>query len=109
MYKLVSGLHSSITVHIASDYLLDEAKNLVRSASGISLVRYVCFLSRIKNHLMISIFFCVQWGQNLTLLYDRVLRYPDRVRNLYFTFLFVLRAVTKVSFLYHPIKRGSVV
>lgn len=65
LYKLVSGLHSSITVHIASDYLLDEANNV--------------------------------WGQNLTLLYDRVLRYPDRVRNLYFTFLFVLRAVTKAE------------
>lgn len=38
-----------------------------------------------------------QWGQNLSLMYDRVLRYPDRVRNLYFTYLFVLRAVTKVS------------
>ncbi|KAK9936821.1 hypothetical protein M0R45_013644 [Rubus argutus] len=37
------------------------------------------------------------WGQNLSLMYDRVLRYPDRVRNLYFTYLFVLRAVTKVS------------
>ncbi|CAN6439431.1 unnamed protein product [Victoria cruziana] len=65
LYKLVSGLHSSISVHIASDYLLDEATNL--------------------------------WGQNLELLYDRVLRYPERVRNLYFTFLFVLRAVTKAA------------
>ncbi|KAL5974990.1 Endoplasmic reticulum oxidoreductin-1 [Asimina triloba] len=37
------------------------------------------------------------WGQNLELLYDRVLRYPDRVSNLYFTFLFVLRAVTKAA------------
>lgn len=38
-----------------------------------------------------------QWGENLELMYDRILRYPDRVRNLYFTFLFVLRAVTKVG------------
>ncbi|KAJ6301121.1 hypothetical protein OIU77_015431 [Salix suchowensis] len=30
-------------------------------------------------------------------MYDRVLRYPDRVRNLYFTFLFVLRAMTKAA------------
>ncbi|KAL0328981.1 UNVERIFIED_CONTAM: Endoplasmic reticulum oxidoreductin-2 [Sesamum calycinum] len=37
------------------------------------------------------------WGQNLSLLYDRVLKYPDRVRNLYFTFLFVLRSVTKAA------------
>ncbi|OAY81651.1 Endoplasmic reticulum oxidoreductin-2 [Ananas comosus] len=34
-------------------------------------------------------------GHNLELLCDRVLKYPDRVRNLYFTFLFFLRAVTK--------------
>ncbi|RRT56675.1 hypothetical protein B296_00005104 [Ensete ventricosum] len=38
-----------------------------------------------------------KWGENLELLYDRVLRHPERVRNLYFTFLFVLRAVTKHS------------
>ncbi|CAI9088971.1 OLC1v1023444C1 [Oldenlandia corymbosa var. corymbosa] len=65
LYKLISGLHASISIHIASDYLLDETKNL--------------------------------WGKNLDLMYDRVLRYPDRVRNLYFTFLFVLRAVTKAT------------
>ncbi|KAF3441139.1 hypothetical protein FNV43_RR15050 [Rhamnella rubrinervis] len=65
LYKLISGLHSSISIHIASDYLLDESTNL--------------------------------WGQNLELLYDRVLKYPDRVQNLYFTFLFVLRAVTKAT------------
>ncbi|KAG6642119.1 hypothetical protein I3843_09G116300 [Carya illinoinensis] len=64
-YKLISGLHSSISIHIAADYLLDEARNL--------------------------------WGQNVSLMYDRVLRYPDRVGNLYFTFLFVLRAVTKAA------------
>ncbi|PKA65544.1 Endoplasmic oxidoreductin-1 [Apostasia shenzhenica] len=65
LYKLISGLHASISVHIASDYLLDEATNL--------------------------------WGQNLELLYERVFRHPDRVKNLYFTFLFVLRAVTKAA------------
>ncbi|KAI8524433.1 hypothetical protein RHMOL_Rhmol13G0149900 [Rhododendron molle] len=65
LYKLISGLHASISIHIAAGYLLDEATNL--------------------------------WGQNLTLLYDRVLRSPDRVSNLYFTFLFVLRAVTKAA------------
>lgn len=64
-YKLISGLHSSITVHIAAEYLLDEGKDL--------------------------------WGPNPVLLYERVLKYPERVRNLYFTFLFVLRAVTKAA------------
>ncbi|KAJ6829947.1 putative endoplasmic reticulum oxidoreductin-1 [Iris pallida] len=65
LYKLISGLHSSISVHIASDYLLNEATNM--------------------------------WGQNLELLYERVLKHPDRVENLYFTFQFVLRAVTKAA------------
>lgn len=65
LYKLISGLHASISVHIAADYLLDEATNT--------------------------------WGQNFDIMHDRVLKYPERVRNLYFTFLFVLRAVTKAS------------
>lgn len=29
LYKLISGLHSSISIHIASDYLLDEKTNMV--------------------------------------------------------------------------------
>lgn len=29
LYKLISGLHSSISIHIAADYLLDETTNLV--------------------------------------------------------------------------------
>ncbi|KAL1567476.1 Endoplasmic reticulum oxidoreductin-1 [Salvia divinorum] len=65
LYKLISGLHSSISIHIAADYLLDEKTNT--------------------------------WGQNLSLMYDRVLKHPDRVRNLYFTFLFALRSVLKAK------------
>lgn len=30
LYKLISGLHSSISVHIASDYLLDETTQMVQ-------------------------------------------------------------------------------
>lgn len=51
----------------------------------------------IKDLMYFFLICSFQWGQNLSLMYDRVLRYPDRVRNLYFTYLFVLRAVTKVS------------
>lgn len=29
LYKLISGLHSSISMHIAGDYLLDESRNQV--------------------------------------------------------------------------------
>ncbi|KAL7142488.1 hypothetical protein ABFS83_08G126300 [Erythranthe nasuta] len=65
LYKLISGLHSSISIHIGAEYLLDEKINM--------------------------------WGQNQSLMYDRVLKHPDRVRNLYFAFLFVLRSVTKAA------------
>ncbi|CAM6095562.1 unnamed protein product [Calypogeia fissa] len=65
LYRLISGLHTSITTHIAADYLLDESTG--------------------------------RWGPNPSLLYERVLKYPERVENLYFTFLFVLRAVTKAA------------
>ncbi|PHT53024.1 hypothetical protein CQW23_07486 [Capsicum baccatum] len=66
LYKLISGLHSSISIHIAADYLLDKTTNL--------------------------------WGTNPDLMYDRVLQYLEHVRNLYFTYLFVLRVVTKVKY-----------
>uniref|UniRef100_A0A7N0RE63 Endoplasmic reticulum oxidoreductin 1 n=1 Tax=Kalanchoe fedtschenkoi TaxID=63787 RepID=A0A7N0RE63_KALFE len=75
LYKLISGLHSSISVHIAVDYLLDKATNL--------------------------------WGQNMTLMYDRVLKHPDRISNLYFTFLFVLRAVTKAADYFEQAEYGT--
>nr|XP_043622775.1 endoplasmic reticulum oxidoreductin-1-like [Erigeron canadensis] len=65
LFKLISGLHSSISTHIAKDYLLDETT--------------------------------YQWGPNIELMNDRVLKHHDRVENLYFTFLFVLRAVMKAA------------
>ncbi|OAE34701.1 hypothetical protein AXG93_3205s1090 [Marchantia polymorpha subsp. ruderalis] len=65
LYRLISGLHASISTHIAADYLLDEATN--------------------------------SWGPSPALLHERVLQHPERVQNLYFTFLFVLRAVTKAA------------
>nr|VDD01924.1 unnamed protein product [Brassica rapa] len=89
LYKLISGLHSSISMHIAGDYLLDESRNQV----CVFLILYLFLLSDDCD------MFCfeMQWGQNIELMYDRILRHPDRVRNMYFTYLFVLRAVTKAT------------
>eukprot|EP00204_Picochlorum_oklahomense_P000794 CAMPEP_0118798906 /NCGR_PEP_ID=MMETSP1161-20130426/1231_1 /TAXON_ID=249345 /ORGANISM="Picochlorum oklahomensis, Strain CCMP2329" /LENGTH=492 /DNA_ID=CAMNT_0006726475 /DNA_START=88 /DNA_END=1566 /DNA_ORIENTATION=+ len=66
-YRLISGIHSSITAHIVGDYLIDEATQT--------------------------------WGPNLEM-FEARLGNPDvkeRVENLYFTYLFVLRAVVKAS------------
>lgn len=66
-YRLLSGMHASISTHLAADYLLDEQKGL--------------------------------WGPNLSEFKER-LGTPDkldRVQNLYFAYLFVLRAVMKAA------------
>ncbi|GLI59262.1 hypothetical protein VaNZ11_001109 [Volvox africanus] len=66
-YRLISGMHASISAHISANYLINEERGL--------------------------------WGHNLTDFRKRLgtpeLR--DRVENLYFAYLFVLRAVMKAG------------
>jgi len=65
-YKLISGLHSSITTHIALYYTpVDKETNV--------------------------------WQHNSEFFKQRFSGHPDRIENLYFTFLFVLRSVGKIS------------
>ena len=66
-YKLISGMHSSITTHIAGDYLIDPEKGI--------------------------------WGPNLNMFKWRMGNPNARpyVENLYFTYLFVLRAAVKAG------------
>eukprot|EP00887_Chlorella_sp_A99_P007988 scaffold12.g7988.t1 len=65
--RLISGMHSSITAHIVGDYLLDEAQGI--------------------------------WGPNLEMFKWRLGNpaVKDRVENLYFAYLFVLRAAMKAG------------
>ncbi|CAI5486252.1 unnamed protein product [Closterium sp. Naga37s-1] len=65
LYRLMSGLHQAISVHVAASQIWD-------SAAG-------------------------QWGPNITIFHHRVAKFPERLANLYFTFLFVLRAATKAA------------
>ncbi|KAF2578196.1 hypothetical protein F2Q68_00001225 [Brassica cretica] len=39
-----------------------------------------------------------QWGQNIELMYDRILRHPDRVRNMYFTYLFATEYLEQAEY-----------
>eukprot|EP01023_Acetabularia_acetabulum_P056602 TRINITY_DN6573_c0_g1_i1.p1 TRINITY_DN6573_c0_g1~~TRINITY_DN6573_c0_g1_i1.p1 ORF type:complete len:371 (+),score=59.80 TRINITY_DN6573_c0_g1_i1:87-1199(+) len=66
-YRIISGMHSSISAHIAKEYLNDEVSGT--------------------------------WGENLDLFAERFAE-PDRkeyVENLYFAYLFVLRAVQRAA------------
>jgi len=71
-YRIISGIHSSISAHIVKDFLLDEATRT--------------------------------WGPNLAMFQARLGNpdVKDRVENLYFAYLFVLRAVIKAG----PVLKG---
>lgn len=64
-YRLISGLHASISVHLAHDYLLDEKQGI--------------------------------WGPNPDVFEARVGSFPQRMKNMYFTYLFLLRATQKIA------------
>lgn len=63
-YRLMSGLQSSISTHIAKEYYFEHSE---------------------------------QWGHNLPLYVRAVGSHKDRLDNLYFAFLFTLRAVVKAG------------
>mmetsp|Transcript_10632 Transcript_10632/g.14563 ORF Transcript_10632/g.14563 Transcript_10632/m.14563 type:complete len:489 (+) Transcript_10632:32-1498(+) len=63
-YRLISGLHTSINLHIARYY--------EKNADG-------------------------DWDCNLDFFQHRILNHPDRIKNLYFVFLFLVRAANKAA------------
>lgn len=66
-YRIISGVHTSISMHLIRDYLLDESANM--------------------------------WGPNPALFVKRMAD-PDKcdhVRNLYFSYLFVLKAFARAA------------
>ncbi|KAL3154147.1 hypothetical protein ABBQ32_013672 [Trebouxia sp. C0010 RCD-2024] len=66
-YRLISGMHASISAHLSNEYLMNEETD--------------------------------SWGQNLEEFTRRLgnTAVKERVENMYFTYLFVLRAVLKAG------------
>lgn len=74
LYRLLSGMHASISSHIANSYpvgQVDPSIDIHASSNGALI------------------------GANVTVFQDRVGRHPDRLNNMYFAFVFLLRAVNK--------------
>ena len=69
LYKLISGLHSSISLHISNYYDNDFESSMTS--------RKFDRFSSYKNH---------------TVFYERVGKYPERVKNLFYLYLFVIHA-----------------
>ena len=69
--RIISGMHSSISLHIAHDYCVELDKSVMGE--------------------------CARWSPAPQIAKERVLDYPDRVENLYFTYAVLLRAVLKAG------------
>eukprot|EP00635_Sarcinochrysidales_sp_CCMP3193_P011461 CAMPEP_0118913908 /NCGR_PEP_ID=MMETSP1166-20130328/14498_1 /TAXON_ID=1104430 /ORGANISM="Chrysoreinhardia sp, Strain CCMP3193" /LENGTH=644 /DNA_ID=CAMNT_0006853473 /DNA_START=91 /DNA_END=2025 /DNA_ORIENTATION=+ len=89
-YRLMSGLQASISTHIAKSdfspydviFKFTKPADRLKIAVGI-LVEYLVFGSKIVK--------------NDPVFVARVGAHPERIHNLYFTYLFVLRAVAKAK------------
>lgn len=69
--RIISGLHSSISLHIAHSYCLEMDPNQIAE--------------------------CKRWGPNPEVAKERVFDHPDRLENLYVVFAVLLRAVQKAG------------
>ncbi|PKI85407.1 hypothetical protein MVES_000123 [Malassezia vespertilionis] len=63
-YRIISGLHASISIHICSEYL-DPATNT--------------------------------WGPNLECFLTRIAQHPERLQNVYFDYVLLMRALSKAG------------
>ena len=74
LYKIISGLHASISLHIShyydSDYEYDQASKKYDKSSVY------------KNH---------------TVFYERVGKYPERVENMFYLYMFVIHAIDNLE------------
>lgn len=69
--RIISGLHSSISLHIAHSYCLEMDQDQIAE--------------------------CKEWGMNSSVARERVLDHKDRLENLYAVFAILLRAVQKAG------------
>lgn len=63
-YRLISGLHASISIHICDDYLDPETG---------------------------------KWGPNLDCFISRIAQHPERLQNVYFNYVLILRALARAA------------
>ena len=63
-YRVISGLHASISIHICNEYLDPVTK---------------------------------QWGPNLECFITRISQHPERLQNVYFDYVLMMRALSKAG------------
>lgn len=80
-------MHTSITAHIAARYPIGTVPEGA-TASDDALGALGARAAEVDAYGTV-------WGYNLEVFHERIARHPDRVENLYFLFLFTLRALMR--------------
>lgn len=124
-YKLISGLHASINLHLCANYLLEGNLSLgkITELNSAISVTCICFFLKVFDVYLVAYFFKVcmfysprpffslyvetwgkpRWGPNVkefTRRFDPIETKgegPRRLKNLYFLYLIELRALSKVA------------
>lgn len=79
-------MHTSITAHIAARYPIGTVPDGVSESEAIK--NFGPIGTEVDEYGTI-------WGYNLDIFHERIANHPDRVENLYFLYLFMLRALMK--------------
>lgn len=87
LYRLISGLHASISMHIAKEYLYSTSSGIIGSIIS-------------SRHLG-------NWGRNVNIYRNRLRPYPERIANLRVVYAVVLRAVSKAMPMLRPTSGSS--
>ena len=91
LYRLVSGMHASITTHVAGEYYYPRVPGRRPGPAPTAVLTSTTTSTSTSTS--------TEWGPNVELFLDRLGRpeHRRRLENLYFTYAFVLRAVMKAA------------
>lgn len=79
-YKIISGMHSNINLHLSKNYLKEDLEQDLNKNN---------FNSASDKYSELDYFI------NATLANDRVLKYPDRINNLFYLYSIILKSLKK--------------
>ncbi len=80
-YKIISGIHSNINLHLSKNYLKEDLSNSNQASNYESLYN--------------EKFSELDYKINATLADDRVLKHPDRINNMFYLYSILLKSLKK--------------
>jgi hypothetical protein len=85
---VLTGLHASISIHICDDYLDQKTGEWVRFAAPAHFAHFLTSSSFSRSRAPLQ-------APNLQCFVTRIAQHPERLQNVYFTYVLLLRALSK--------------